>query len=106
MAPEFQITHETTVTGYANFITNLVDRGHGWNETNLRGDYSAELALAGNPAALMDRLNMLLVAGQMSAATRSTILTAVNAMPASNPRGRVLTAVSLVMLSPDFVVQK
>ena len=106
VAPEFQITHETTVTGYANFITNLVDRGHGWNETNLRGDYNAELALAGNPAALMDRLNMLLVAGQMSAATRSTILTAVNAMPASNPRGRVLTAVSLVMLSPDFVVQK
>jgi uncharacterized protein (DUF1800 family) len=106
VAPEFQITHETTVTGYANFITNLVDRGHGWNETNLRGNYSAELALAGNPAALLDRLNILLVAGQMSATTRSTILTAVNAMPASNPRGRVITAVSLVMLSPDFIVQK
>lgn len=106
VAPEFQITHETIVTGYANFITHLVARGHGWNETQLLGNYSAEIALANNPAALLDRLNLLLVAGQMTASTRSTILTAVNAMPASNPRGRVLTAVSLVMLSPDFIVQK
>ena len=47
VAPEFQITHETTVTGYANFIASTVDRGHGWNDTAVQSSYAAELALAG-----------------------------------------------------------
>ena len=106
VAPEFQITHETTVTGYANFVINVVDRGYGAGSGIIASSYSAELALANSPAALLDRLNLLLVAGQMSTSTRITILTAVNAIPASNPRGRVTTAITLVMLSPDFIVQK
>lgn len=106
VAPEFQITHETTATGYANFITHTVDRGYGWNDTSVRAAYTTELALAANPSALLDHLNLLLTAGRMSTATRNTILTAVNALPASNARGRVITAVSLVMLSPDYIVQK
>jgi len=106
VAPEFQITHETTATGYANFVAYTVDRGHGYNETSLKSSYAPELALAGNPAALLDHLNLLLVAGQMTPNTRGTILTAVSAMSASNPRGRVMTAITLVMLSPEFIVQK
>ena len=106
LAPEFQITHETTVTGYANFIISVVQSGYGWNDTNIRASYSNELPLAANPTALMDRLNLLLVAGRMSSTTRSTILTAVNAVPSSNPTQRVHTAVALTMLSPDFIVQK
>lgn len=63
LAPEFQITHETTVTGYANFISNTVERGHGWGQTNIKSSYIPELALASNPAALLDHLNLLLLAG-------------------------------------------
>jgi uncharacterized protein (DUF1800 family) len=106
VAPEFQITHETTATGYANFMSYTVERGHGWNETGLKSSYTPELALASNPAALLDHLNLLLLAGQMTPGTRDIILTAVSAMPASNPRGRVMTAITLVMLSPEFIVQK
>jgi uncharacterized protein (DUF1800 family) len=106
VAPEFQITHETTVTGYANFIAHTVDRGHGWNDTAIQAGYTAELALAGNPVALLDHLNLLLLAGQMTPQTRDTILLAVNALPATNARGGVITAITLVMLSPDFIVQK
>ena len=106
VAPEFQITHETTVTGYANFISNTVERGFGWNETNVKSSYTPELALASNPAALLDHLNLLLVAGRMSTGTRQTILDAVNAFPASDPRNRVYTAITLTMVSPEFIVQK
>ena len=42
----------------------------------------------------------------MSASTRQTILSAVQAMPAANPQGRVHTAIALVLRSPDFIVQK
>jgi len=106
VAPEFQITHETTTTGYANFVTHTVERGHGWNSSAIKANYAPEVALANNPAALMDRLNLLLTAGRMSTTTRQTILDAVTAMPATKPEARVHTAVALTMLSPDFIVQK
>jgi hypothetical protein len=74
----------------------------------LAGDYSAEMALANDPNALVDRLNLVLMAGQMSAATRKTIADAVNATPADANAGqrRVAFAVYLTMQSPEFIVQK
>jgi uncharacterized protein (DUF1800 family) len=106
VAPEFQITHETTTTGYANFITYTVPRGHGWNADAILANYGAELALAGNPTALVDRLNLVLVAGRMSAPTRDSIVAAVTAVPATQATTRVHVAVALTMLSPDYIVQK
>jgi uncharacterized protein (DUF1800 family) len=106
VAPEFQITHETTVTGYANFVVNVVERGFGWNAGAIRADYSAELALAATPAALVDRVNLLLTAGRLSGTNRQLIIEAVSAVPASNAATRVHTAVALTMLSPDYQVQK
>lgn len=106
VAPEFQITHETTVTGWINFVTNVVDRGFGWGDSQINGNYAAEIALAGSPDLLVARLSKLLLAGQMSKSTRTTILAAVNAIPASDARKRAITAIALVMVSPDFIVQK
>jgi uncharacterized protein (DUF1800 family) len=106
VAPEFQITHETTATGYANFVFQVVERGFGSGSTAILANYAPEIALAGDPAALMNRLNVLLTAGRMSAATRQIILDAVNAVPASQPATRVYTAVALTMISSDFIVQK
>lgn len=107
-APEFQITHATTVASYANFLASVLGGGwgHGDGAIGPRDNYQAERALASNPAALLDHLNVLLMAGQMSASTRSTILPAINAIPASNPLDRVKTAILLTMASPDFIVQK
>jgi uncharacterized protein (DUF1800 family) len=106
VAPEFQITHETTTTGYANFVTWVVERGFGWGTDSLQPNYTQELALAGNAAALVDRLSLMLVAGRMSAATRQTIIDAVQTVPATEARRRVHMAVTLTMVSPDFIVQK
>ena len=106
VAPEFQITHETTVTGYANFMVYTVEAGYAYGADNIRAGYAAELALAGQPTALLDRLSLLLTAGSMGAATRNTILTAVNAIPAADALRRVHTAVALTLLSPEFIIQK
>ena len=102
VAPEFQITHETTVTGYAKFIANIVSRGHG----GVLGNYAAELPLSSNPGALMDRLNLLLTAGCMTPATRQIIIDAINEVPASDAAARVRMAIALTMISPEFIVQK
>jgi uncharacterized protein (DUF1800 family) len=105
-APEFQITHATTVASYVNFLDVVDGWGHGDGRMLAKDNYARERALAENPAALIDHLNVLLVAGQMSAATRDTILPAVSAIPATNAIDRVKTAIVLTMASPDFIVQK
>jgi len=105
-APEFQITHATTVASYVNFLDVVDGWGHGDDRMLAKDNYARERALAENPAALIDHLNVLLVAGQMSAATRDTILSAVSAIPATNAIDRVKTAIVLTMASPDFIVQK
>jgi uncharacterized protein (DUF1800 family) len=105
-APEFQITHETTTTGYANFVVTTVERGFAFGNNAIEADYRPQVALAGQPAALVDQLDQLLTAGRMSPDTRNLIVGAVQAVPATEALRRVHTAVALVMLSPDFIVQK
>lgn len=109
LGPEFQITHEVTATGYTNFISSVVERGYGWNENNIRATYRTELSLAHDPAALVRRLDLLLTAGQLRSGTRTLIEEALASMPIATDtdrQRRVWAAVTLVMASPDFVVQK
>ena len=103
-APEFQITNESTVVGYANFAQNFVANGMG--ET--RPDYTAELALATDAAALVNRVALLLAAGALSADTTGTIATAVATISASTDSGklnRVRAAIHLVLCAPEYLVQ-
>jgi uncharacterized protein (DUF1800 family) len=105
VAPEFQITHESSVAGYLNTMRNIISNTH----NDMRLDYSAEVALAGDPVALLDRVELLLCARQLSAATRSTITTAVTAMASSSSSdkdNRVFATLLLVMASPEYLVQK
>ncbi len=62
-----------------------------------------------NNTALVDRLNLLLAAGQLSASTVSTITTAITSISATSAAGqltRVYAAILLVMASPQYIVQK
>jgi len=71
-AAEFQITHKTIVTGWANFVTNVVDRGFGWNAGQIQSTHAPEIALAGQGNQLLARLNTLLMAGQPDAGCGTT----------------------------------
>ncbi|MBX3675203.1 MAG: DUF1800 family protein [Burkholderiales bacterium] len=107
VAPEFQITTETSVVGALNFFTTLADKGYyGWSENQMKLDYGTLQALAGSPPMLVAHIDMLLMAGQMSPALRDTMVRAVAAMPASNARNRVEAALMIAAASPDFVIQK
>ena len=68
------------------------------------------LALASNPAALVDYLSSLLTYGDLNATTRQTMVDAVGAVPFNNKDSdrvwRVRTALTLFALSSDFVIQK
>ena len=126
MAPEFQIVNESTVGGYLNMMQIVVlnglyvqapDQPSATNNPatdgyDITASYTSELALAADASALVSRLNLLLCAGQLSAATQTLVLNALNATPLTAAsttrakRNRVAAAVLLVMASSEYLVQK
>jgi len=61
---------------------------------------------AGDPAALVARLDKLLLHGTMTAAMRQVIVNIVGKVPSVNAVGRVKLAANLVLASIDYQVQK
>jgi uncharacterized protein (DUF1800 family) len=125
VAPEFQIVTETSVSGYLNFMQNVIRNGYYVNAPDLpQGGSSAAngfditcsyanlLPLVADAAALVRKVALLLSAGQVSAATQARIVAALNATPvtatsnAATQLNRVAAAVLLVMASPEYLVQK
>jgi uncharacterized protein (DUF1800 family) len=107
VAPEFQITGETSVAGYINFMRTVIASGVGQGN-DVRSDHAAETALAGDAAALVDRIDLLLTGRRLRAGSRAAIRAAVEAIApsASNAAiNRARLAVFLVMVAPEFVVQ-
>lgn len=124
-APEFQLVNESSVGGYLNYMQGVIRSGifvnapdlpnnasNAANGFDIAAAYSAELPLAGDAAALVKRLNLLLCAGQLSADNQTLIVNALNAtaITASSSdsarRDRVAAGVLLVMASADYLIQK
>jgi uncharacterized protein (DUF1800 family) len=106
-SPEFQITTETSVVGSLNFFGNLINQGgYGGGDDELKMDFGPLKALAGDPAALTERMNKLLYAGQMRDATRATLTKAITGIDANDKDGRVRAALILTAIAPDYVIQK
>jgi len=113
VAPELQIVNEVSVVGDSNKMRSIVQNGIGSNSPrDVQPDYAAEMALAHDADLLVDRVNLLLTGGTMSAGTRSLLVTAVNSIPypGSNQttarRNRARLAVLFTLSSPDYLVQK
>jgi hypothetical protein len=108
-APEFQIFDESTSAGSVNFITTGITFGFGAAESPISPNYAAEIALANNATALVDRVALLLNAGYLSAETKTSIEQAVNSVAVNSSSWqlrRVKIAIALVAASPDYLVQK
>jgi uncharacterized protein (DUF1800 family) len=111
VAPEFQLVNETTTPGYVNFMSYAISSGDGIY-SDVKAQYTSELAIAHDAAALLDRIVLVLAANQISASTKATIRTAVDAIAVTQTSSnadklrRIHTAILLVMASPDYLVQK
>ena len=107
LAPEFQITTDTTVITSANKMRSAVyQQPSSSNPDALVLDLSSLTPLASNPASLVASLNNLLMAGQMSPATQAIVVNAVTLIPAASTLERAQTAVHLLVTSPEFVIEK
>jgi uncharacterized protein (DUF1800 family) len=107
VAPEFQITTETTVVGGLNFFANLFSNGsYGSDETELKLNTSGLQAKAGDANALVADLNLLFCNNQMSTALQNRLRTMINAINVNDKAYRVRASLTLISMSPDFVIQR
>jgi len=106
VAPEFQITDESSVIGYANFMRQHIA---GAPDQFMAVDYSHWLALAADASQLVDNLNLLLTGRALAPITIEVIVGAVGSLDGSNQtalRNRVMMAFYLMLVSPDYMVQR
>jgi uncharacterized protein (DUF1800 family) len=99
LGPEFKILNSTTAISRINFVNDLV---YGSVGSSTKTDISAYVALAPNPAALVDSLCNVLTHGPLSDGARNTIITTVTNLT-DNTR-RVKTALYLIGSSSQFQV--
>lgn len=117
-APEFGIHNTSTALARANTIYSAVYGSATGNiiylskpdatVTGATGTYldmTPYIALASNPAALVDKLNMLLMHGTMPPETRTAIINAVTAAGTAG-LARAQLAIYLTANSPQFMVER
>ena len=110
VAPEFQITNDTSVAGFVNYMQqqfNLTLQEH--NNIDMRCDYAPLYALVADSGKLLDEINLVIAAGQISTnklARMKTALDTVAIKDDNGKRNRIMAALTLVIASPEFAVQK
>jgi hypothetical protein len=118
MGPAFGILSTATTLRRANNINTLIYTGISANTTPAQSpdrprgtsvDLSNLEAVASTPAAMLDQLNALMLHGTMSAQMRTSITTAINAIPTSDAnfaRKRAQMAAYLVATSSQYDIQR
>jgi uncharacterized protein (DUF1800 family) len=102
--PEFQILTTATSLNRVNWVNSFVFGSIGSGTTV---DFSSYATQASNPSALLGSLNTLMLHGSMSSDMQSSILTAMQALPAGSKQGLQQTqaAIYLIGTSSQYQVQ-
>jgi uncharacterized protein (DUF1800 family) len=111
--PEFQLFTSATAVARANVMNALffgtsaiAPDASVYGATGTQVDLAPYVAVAASSGALADRIDANLMAGSMPAAMRSAIVSAVEAVPASDPATRARTALYLTFSSVQYQVQR
>jgi uncharacterized protein (DUF1800 family) len=105
VAPEFQIVNEPSVVAYINYMQTLIANGAG----EAKADYSSLTALIPDSQALLNELNLVFAANQISATTITSLKAALDSIAVTTSAGqtnRLIAAIVLVMAAPEYLVQK
>ncbi|APV51177.1 hypothetical protein BWI17_16710 [Betaproteobacteria bacterium GR16-43] len=112
LGPEFGIQNTSTAINRTNIAYGLIFANAIAPDPTVFGatgttiDLTAYRAVAADAGALADRFGRYLLAGKMSPSMRSAIVSAVNAVPATDTLNRARTAAYLVVSSPQFQVER
>ena len=111
IGPEFAIQNSATAINRYNFgngiaFGTIAPLGTLPGAIGTKPDWTTLAAIAGDAGALVDKLDALMLNRTMPAAMRTAVMTAVNAIPASDPTTRAKTALYLVGTSSFYQVER
>jgi uncharacterized protein (DUF1800 family) len=125
VAPELQITTESSVAGYANFMIGVLQRGVGQkgltgkaSRNDVQPNLGPAIRLADDPKALVDDVTARLIGDTVDDELKTHIVNAVSSITVPAPNGsngdaiaraksnRAMTAVLIALASPEYTVQK
>ncbi|MEE9346607.1 MAG: DUF1800 family protein [Robiginitomaculum sp.] len=118
VAPELQIVNESSAIEYVNFINRFIyDTSPTYDdddEAGVNADYTAQLAIADNAQALMDNLDLLLTGNELNSEAKTKMVALLETMAVNTGTdtedddrlSRVHVAISMVMTSPGYLVQR
>ena len=114
VAPEMQLSTDTTTLGYVNFMAWVMRNGWGtWEPTtqapDLQIDWSGFASAEASDGTLADQIGLALLGQPPGSTLRTQMVTALSALPrttSSQRLQRIRTAALLVLISPDFLVQQ
>lgn len=98
------------MAGYINFLETAVAPSGFLNDLTLA--YTTEMGIAHDAGRLLDHLDLVLTAGQLSSQVKALIRPALDDIPVqitspdADKLRRIRAAVVLVMASTDYLVQK
>jgi uncharacterized protein (DUF1800 family) len=124
VAPELQVFGGAAAINQANLLANIIYRRHygdkdlytntgqawgatsRWNNLPVKAplNLTAEISLANTPIALVDRVNLLLTQGQISAEHSALIADHITLL--QNPLERVYETIFLIAISPEYAIQR
>lgn len=107
VSPVFQIMDSYSSISFPNLMWDYLGTGFrsGWQNHRYPMNFAEARKAAASNESLLDHMNLLLAAGNMSARTRSVILNAL-ATPNLSEDERILLAAYLTMMSPESATQK
>jgi hypothetical protein len=105
LGPEFQILNTATIFPRVNFVNSFAFGSLGSGTTVNLTPFAN---IAGNTTQLLDALDLLLMHGRMPPQIRTSITTALNAIPAGSNQNlsKARTAIYLVATSSQYNVQR
>jgi hypothetical protein len=122
VVPEFQITNEFTLVTLENNLQQLAyqyvdskgSKHAGPDIDSLQYIDSHSVMLhtaqwegyAADPGTLVDKLNEVLMGGQMSSQMRSVLVNYAAAIPSTSPASRVVETAELIINSPQYAIQR
>lgn len=107
VSPGFQIIDSYSSISFPNLLWSYLNEGFdsGWN-LSFESDHRQLLQLAHDHEALIDRINLLLCAGNMSTRTRTAILDAFAAEPDLTDKDKVVVALWTTINAPEGATQR
>lgn len=106
VSPGFQIVNTYSAVSFPNLLWDYLHDGFkaGWT-WEFPMDYAGSLMVSEDPAALIDQINLLVCAGNLSARTRGILMNALT-QPDLSRKERVALALWTAMNSPEGVIQR